>query len=144
MAIDYNDIRKASSPNGLVDLLSSLGHEPISDWDGLVDIRPVLLEDNIPPSIRSSVADDAITIRELTSLVGEQKGIECYAAILRPGLKLSSSVCRNISHAFRNVSSITRIDETFLFIGVPDEKNTGLIEGEVAISQWATIHLSRV
>lgn len=144
MAIDYNDIRKASSPNGLVDLLSSLGHEPISDWDGLVDIRPVLLEDNIPPSIRSSVADDAITIRELTSLVGEQKGIECYAAILRPGLKLSSSVCRNISHAFRNVSSITRIDETFLFIGVPDEKNTGLIDGEVKISQWATIHLSRV
>ena len=144
MAIDYSDLRKASSPNGLMDLLASLGHEPISDWDGLVDIRAVILEDNIPPSIRSSVADDAITIRELTSLVGEQKGIECYAAILRPGLKLSSSVCRNLSHAFRNVSSITRIDETFLFIGAPDEKNTELTKGELAISQWATIHLSRV
>lgn len=144
MTIDYNDLRKASTPNGIIGLLSSLGHEPVSDWDGLVDIREIILEDNIPDSIRSSVADDALTIREMSSLVGEEKGIECYCAILRPGLKLSSSVCRNLSHAFRNVSSITRIDETFLFIGVTNENHNGSINGETEIIQWATIHLSRV
>lgn len=144
MAIDYNDLRKASTPNGIIGLLSSLGHEPTSDWDGLVDIRDIILEDNIPDSIRSSVADDALTIREMSSLVGEEKGIECYCAILRPGLTLSSSVCRNLSHAFRNVSSITHIDETFLFIGVTNENHNGSINGETEIIQWATIHLSRV
>ena len=76
MTIDYNDLRKASTPNGIIGLLSSLGHEPTSDWDGLVDIREIILEDNIPNSIRSSVADDELTIREMSSLVGEQKGIE--------------------------------------------------------------------
>ena len=38
MTIDYNDLRKASTPNGIIGLLSSLGHEPVSDWDGLVDV----------------------------------------------------------------------------------------------------------
>ena len=144
MTIDYDDLRKASTPNGIIGLLSSLGHEPVSDWDGLVDIREIILDDNIPNSIRSSVADDALTIRELSSLVGEQRGIECYGAILRPGFTLSSAICRNLSHAFRNVSSITRIDETFLFIGVTKDNHTGPVNGETEIIQWATIHLSRV
>ena len=99
MAIDYDGIRAADSPNGLIELLSALGHEPETDWDGMSDLCEVLLDNKQPAGVRKAISDEAITIRQATSLVGEQKGIECYMAILKPGLKLSSATCRNLSHA---------------------------------------------
>jgi len=144
MAIDYDNIRAAVSPNGLIELLSALGHEPEIDWDGMSDLCEVLLDNKQPAGVRKAISDEAITIRQATSLVGEQKGIECYMAILRPGLTLSSATCRNLSHAFRHVSNVTRMDETFLFIGTTKEDHDGDVIGDTLITEWATIHLARV
>lgn len=144
MLVGYDEIRAADSPNGLIELLSALGHEPETDWDGMSDLCELLLDNKQPAGVRKAISDEAITIRKATSLVGESKGIECYMAILKPGLTLSSATCRNLSHAFRNVSDVTRMDETFLFIGATNEDHVGEVVGDSRITEWATIHLTRV
>ena len=144
MPISYDEVRAAVSPNGLIELLSALGHEPETNWDGMSDLCEVLLDNKQPAGVKKAISDEAITIRQATSLRGEQKGIECYMAILRPGLTLSSATCRNLSHAFRHVSNVTRMDETFLFIGTTKEDHDGDVVGDTLITEWATIHLARV
>ena len=74
MSIEYDRLRKAASPNGLMELLSALGHEPEFDWDGMPDLCEVLLDNKQPAGVRKAISDETITIRQATSLVGEQKG----------------------------------------------------------------------
>ena len=73
MDIDYDEIRAADSPNGLIELLSALGHEPETDWDGMSDLCELLLDNKQPAGVRKAISDEAITIRNATSLVGEKR-----------------------------------------------------------------------
>ena len=76
MPISYDEVRAAVSPNGLIELLSALGHEPETNWDGMSDLCEVLLDNKQPAGVKKAISDEAITIRQATSLVGEQKGID--------------------------------------------------------------------
>ena len=144
MVIDYDDVRSANSPDGLIDLLGKLGHEPELDWDGCADVTSVLLDVGQPKSVRNALNDAADTVRNVTSLTGETRGIECYVVILNPGQKLIAANTRSLSHAFRHVSHTKTIDEILLFIGIPPEDHVGDIAGDTRIVEWATIRLERV
>ena len=51
---------------------------------------------------------------------------------------------RNISNAFRDISDVRRIDETFIFIGLLPENHVGEVKNDTTVHEWATVHLARV
>ena len=143
MPLEYRDIRASDSPGGLLELLKKLGHSAYFSWDELPDIKQLLVEQEVPRSVKDVLHEDTITIRRGTQLKGAEQGITVYIAILKPDTIVSADLSRKLSQSFRHLQEMDQ-EETFLFIGVPEKLKPAVPDSEISVKEWTTVHISRV